>query len=64
MAVEIKKSLCGGRKTDSLINSTYFYLKISQVHVFCSNSNRVGMFYNDNHLKLVPESMQPEGFLS
>ena len=37
MVVEKQKTLCGGRKTDNLIEHTCFYLKISQVHVFYSN---------------------------
>ena len=38
--VEIQKSLCGGRKTENLIESTCFDLKISRVHVLCSNFSR------------------------
>ena len=34
MAVEIRKSICGGIKTDNSINSTCSYLKISGVHMF------------------------------
>ena len=49
VAVKIQKSLCGGRKTENLIESTCFYLKISRFHVFCSIFSRVHMFYNDNH---------------
>ena len=56
MAVEIQKSLCGGRKTENLIESASFHLKISQFHVFCSDFRQVHMFCNDNHSKLVPES--------
>ena len=52
VAVYIQKLLLGGRK--KLIKSTCFYLKISQVHVFCSNFSRACMFYDDNHYKLVP----------
>ena len=37
MAVDIQKTLSGGRNTDNLIKSTCFYLKISRVHVFYSN---------------------------
>ena len=62
MAVEIQKSLCGGRKTENLIESASFHLKISQFHVFCSDFRQVHMFCNDNHSKLVPESTQPRGF--
>ena len=28
MAVEIQKTLCGGRNTGNLIKSTFFYLKL------------------------------------
>ena len=62
MAVEIQKTLCGGRNTENLIESTRFYLKISQVHMFCSNFSRVCMFCDDNRSKSVPESMQPRDF--
>ena len=72
MAVEIPKTLCGGRKTENLIESTCFYLKISRVHVFnlkisrvnvfCLNFSRSCMFCDDNHSKLVPESTRPRGF--
>ena len=34
VAVEIQKSLCEGRKTENLIESTCFNLKNSRVHVF------------------------------
>ena len=54
MAVEIQKTLCGGRNTDNLIESTCFYLKISGVHVFCSKFSQVRMFCNDDRSKLVP----------
>ena len=64
MAVEIQKSLCGGRKIENLIESTCFHLKICQVHVFCSNFSRVRMFCDDDHLKLIPEYMQPGIFSS
>ena len=46
----------GGRNTDILIKSEFFYLKSSQVRVFCSNFSRFRMFWNDDHSKLVPES--------
>ena len=58
MAVEIQKTLCGGRKTENLIESTCFYLKISRVHVFCSNFSRVRMFCDDDHSKLVGGSLR------
>ena len=35
MAIEIKKSLCGGRKIENLIKSMCFYLKFSRFHMFC-----------------------------
>ena len=38
LAVEIQKSLCGGRKTENLIESTCFYLKTSLVNVLLSKS--------------------------
>ena len=63
MAVEIKKTLCGGRNTDNLINYTCFYVKIGQVHVFCSNFSQVCMFCDDNRSKLVPGSTKPGGAL-
>ena len=56
MAVEIQKTLLWGRKTENLIESTYFYLKSSQVHVFCSNFSRVRILCDDDRSKLVPES--------
>ena len=55
MAVEIQKSLCGGRKTENLIKSTCFYLKISRVHVFFSKFSQVYMFCNGDCLKLLLE---------
>ena len=64
MAVEIQKLLCGGKKTENLIESTCFDLKNSQVYVFCSNFSQVRMFCDDDHSKLVPESTQPGGFPS
>ena len=64
MAVEIKKSLSRSRKTENLIDSTFFHLKISRVHVFCLDFSRNRMFCDDDHLKLVPESTQPGGFPS
>ena len=62
LAVVIQKTLCGGRNTENLIESTCFYLKIRQFHVFCSKFSRVRMFCNDYHSKLVPESTQLRGF--
>ena len=50
----IQKTLYGGRNTDNLIESTWFYLKINWVHVFCDNDRS----------KLVPESTWPGGFPS
>ena len=67
--VETQKTLCGGRKTENLIESTCFYLKIIRVHVFLSkfirvhvffwNFSRVRIFCDDDHSKLIPESTQP-----
>ena len=37
MVVEIHNFVCGGIKIEHLIKFTCFYLKNSQVHVFCSN---------------------------
>ena len=45
VAVEIQNSLCGGRKTENLIESVCFYLKVSRVHVFLSNFNQVHLWY-------------------
>ena len=56
MAVEIQKSLCGGRKTENLIEYTCFYLKSSRFHVFCSNLSRFHMFLDADNSKLLPES--------
>ena len=42
-------------KTVNLIESTCFYLKISRVHVFCSDFSQVCMFCNENHSKLVSD---------
>ena len=64
VAVEIQKTLCGDRNTENLIESTCFYLKISRVHVFCSNFSRIRMFCDDDHSRLVQESTRPEGFPS
>ena len=64
MAVGIYKTLFGGINTDSLINSAFLNLKISQFHMFCSNFSRVRMFCGDNSSKFVPESTQPGGFQS
>ena len=52
--VEIYKTICSGRNTESLIESMCFYMKVSRFHVF-SNYSQVRMFCNDNRLKLVPE---------
>ena len=62
MAVEIQKTLCGGRKTENLIESMCFYLKISGVRVFCLDLSRFHMLCGENNSKLVLESMQPGGF--
>ena len=65
VAVEIQKTLCwGGRKTKNFVEPTYFNLKISRVHVFCSNFSRVRMFCDDDRSNLVPESTRPVGFPS
>ena len=74
MAVEIQKLLCGSRKTENLIESECFNLKISRVHVFlskisrvhvfCSSFSRVRMFCDDDRSKSVPESTRPGVFLS
>ena len=36
VVAEIQKTLCGKRKSENLIESTFFELKFSQVHVFLS----------------------------
>ena len=64
VAVKIQKTLCGGRSTENLIESTCFYLKISRVHVFCSNFSQVCMFCVGDCSKLAPESTQARGFPS
>ena len=64
VAVEIQKSLCGGRKIENLIESTCFNLKVSRVHMFYSIFSQVYMFFNDDNLKLVTESTQPGSFTS
>ena len=64
MAVEIQETLCGGKKTENLLNSTCFSLKTSQVHVFCSDFSSVHMFFDDDQSKLEPESTQPAFFPS
>ena len=61
VAVEIQKTLCGGRNTYNFIKSTCFYIKISPVHMFVSNYSQVCIFCDDEHLKLVTESVQPVG---
>ena len=48
----------------NLIESRFFYLKISWVHVFCSNFSQVCMFCDDNFSQLVSESTQPGGVLN
>ena len=40
----------------NLIESTWFYLKIIRVPMFCSNFSQVRMFCDDDISKLVPES--------
>ena len=64
MAVEIQKTLYGGRKKENLIKSRCFYLKISWFHVFYSDFSQVRIFCDDYHSKLVPESTRPGIFLS
>ena len=64
MAVWIQKTLCGGRNTENLIDSTCFYLNISQIHVFCSDISQVHMFCDDDRSKLVPGYEQSTGFPS
>ena len=59
MAVGIQKTRCGGINTDNLIESTFFYLKVSWFHVFCSNFSQLCMFCHDDRLKLVLESTRP-----
>ena len=44
-----------GKKTENLFESTCFYIKISRVHVFCSNFSQVCMFCDDDCSKLVLE---------
>ena len=56
MAVVIQKTLFGVGNIENWIDSTWFYLKTSRVHVFCLNFSQVHMFYDANCLKLVPES--------
>ena len=51
MAVETQKLICGGIKTDNLIESTCFYLKSIKVHVFCSNFSQVFRFWDEYFLK-------------
>ena len=53
MAVEIQKTLCGGRNTENLIKSTCFYLKNSQVDMFCLNFSQLHIFCDNNRSKLV-----------
>ena len=57
MGVVIHKALCVSRNAENLMESTYFYLKVSQVNVSCSNFSQVCMFCDDDGLKLVPESI-------
>ena len=61
MGVGIHNALCVSRNTDNLMESTYFYLKVSRVNVFSSNFSQVCMFCDDNRSKLVPAYMQPGG---
>ena len=61
MVVEIHKLLCRGGKTENLIESTNFGLKISRVHMFCSSFSQVHIFCDDNHSKLAPESIKTGG---
>ena len=56
LSVEIKKTHCGVRNIENLIESKYFYLNISRVQVIFSKFCRVRMFCDDDRLKLVPES--------
>ena len=44
---------CGVINTYNLIKSTFFYLKISQAHMFCSKFSQVHMFFMK--IELVPE---------
>ena len=44
----MQETLCGGKNTEDLIESKCFYLKISQVHVSCSNFGQVHMFCDEN----------------
>ena len=64
MGVGIQKTLCGGRKLEILIKSTFFYLQFNRFHVFSLNVSQVRMVCNDDSSKLVPESMQPGFFPS
>ena len=57
MGVGIQKLLCVGRNTKNLVESTCFYLKVSQVNVSSSKFSQICMFFDDDGLKLVPESM-------
>ena len=52
MAVAIQKTLCGGRNTDNLIESTCFYLKISRVHMFCDDDLRDPGFFRVERLSI------------
>ena len=64
VAVKIQKTIYGVRNTENLTKSTCFYLKSSQVHVFCSNFSQVCMFCDDNRLELVPGSTRSGFFPS
>ena len=61
MAVGMQKTLLGGINADNLIESTCFYLKVSQVHVFCSNFGRFRMFCSGDRSKVVSEFTQLGG---
>ena len=37
VVVEKQKRLCEGINIDNLIDSTRFYIKVSRIHVFCSD---------------------------
>ena len=64
LSIEIQKTHCGGRNIENLIESTCFYLNISQVHVFCLDFSKVRMFCGDDRSKLVPRSEKSTGFPS
>ena len=48
VVIGIQKTLCGDINSDSLFVSTFLNLKVSQVHVFCSNFSQVRIFFNDD----------------